>query len=67
MKWGSRKFVQAVAAQLALTAALAICLAEEGLRLYIPYVVGALVAVNVGYGAANAWLGRAGGREDEVR
>jgi hypothetical protein len=54
----SRKFLQAAAAELALLAALAACLADEGLRPYLPYVIGGLVAVAVGYGVANAWQTR---------
>lgn len=56
----SRKFLQAAAAEIAFIAALGACLADAGLRFYIPYVVGGLVAVAVGYGAANAWASRAG-------
>jgi len=58
----SRKFVQAAAAELALLAALAVCLLDAGVRPHLPYIVGGLVAVAVGYGAANAWQAR--GRDD---
>jgi hypothetical protein len=56
----SRKFLQAAAAEVVFIAALAACLVDAGLRPYIPYVVGGLVTVAVGYGAANAWASRAG-------
>ena len=55
----SRKFLQAAAAEVVFIAALAACLVDAGLRPYIPYVVGGLVTVAVGYGAANAWASRA--------
>ena len=66
-KFASRKFLQAAAAEAALTAALVACLADAALRPYLPYVVGGLVAVAVGYGAANAYAGRApGDSRDEM-
>jgi len=56
----SRKFVQAFLAELALIGALAWCLAHpEALAGQVAYVAGAIVAVAVGYGAANAWQARA--------
>ena len=58
--YASRKFLQAAAAEVALVAALVACLMDPALRPYLPYVVGGLVAVAVGYGAANAWTARGG-------
>lgn len=60
----SRKFLQAAAAEIAFIAALGTCLADADLRLYIPYIVGGLVAVALGYGAANAWASRAEGNHN---
>jgi hypothetical protein len=54
----SRKFIQALLAELALVGALVACLADAALRPYLPHVVVGLVAVAVGYGAVNAWQAR---------
>lgn len=54
----SRKFIQALVAELALVGALVACLADAALRPYLPHVVVGLVAVAVGYGAVNAWQAR---------
>jgi len=54
----SRKFIQSAAAEAALAGALVACLWRAELHPYLPYVVGALAAVAVGYGAANAWQRR---------
>jgi hypothetical protein len=59
-KFASRKFIQAAAAEVTLIAALAACLADPAARPYLPYVIGGLVAVAAGYGAANAWAIRRG-------
>ncbi len=63
-KYASRKFLQAAAAEVALIAALAACLADATARPYLPYVIGGLVAVAAGYGAANAFAARRAGAAD---
>jgi hypothetical protein len=62
----SRKFLQAAAAEVVFIASLAACLIDAGLRPYIPFIVGGLVAVAVGYGAANAWASRADADHDST-
>lgn len=57
--WRSRKFLQAAAAQFALTVALGYALRVPALYPYLPYLIAGIVAVAVGYGAANAWQARA--------
>ena len=55
----SRKFVQTIAAEVGLLAYLFFkCPAEQ-----VVYVIAAVVTVALGYNVANAWLGRAVGKD----
>lgn len=57
----SRKFVQAIIAEVALIAAMFVSLLRDTESSIVIAIVGGIVGVAVGYGFANAWQSRTNG------